>query len=248
MKGFMRLLASDLRFGTRSIAWRLFLVAAVILAVGFVSMSTVGMFAPELKGQMNLGECIFALFAGMEKFIPETGHEFKFPISWLVLFIVTAYVVFDYPVRDLSRMGARIIAVTGNRWQWWLAKCAWVLILTLAIWMLMALVCVIGAALQGGFNPVPVPEIAKYSGIMTQAPVEGSMLPFLLAMPFVLCAIMMIQLLVSVAAGPVVGLVVTTAMLLASAFYVTPALLGNSLMAAMPMSPCTEVWIRFRVC
>lgn len=69
---------------------------------------------------------LFYLFQGKEAFSSELGNAFVFPVVWLFIFLLSAYITLDYPFQNLNEQGIQVITRMRKRKLWWLSKCAWV--------------------------------------------------------------------------------------------------------------------------
>lgn len=237
MRLFLRMLGSDIRYGMRGVVGRLALVALIALFAAFMAYTSVFWYWNRIgiDTGISVSEALIGLVGGMTKFVPRPGVFFKFPMTWLALLIVAAYVTLDYPVRDLSGMGTHLIVAAGSRWPWWLAKCCWVVLCTLVWTLVIALVCVLTVVLTGGsWDWAPSYEAVFACGLSGEGTRAQafSIADFALAAPLALMALLLVQLVLTVFVGPYLGLAVTVAVLFFSAFYLHPALLGNYLMAA----------------
>ena len=86
----------------------------------------------------------------------------------------------------------------------------------------------------GFFSFDPTPEINRMLNMygVGSTSVDGSLLGFVLLLPCAMSALLILQLTVSLLFNPAAGFLTTTALLLASAYYTSPLLLGNYLMTA----------------
>ena len=234
MKLFSRLFATDMRHGLHSYLPLLGLVVAISIFECFVSYASI--MANNLDvNSLGFADFAFALFAGMEQFEYVDVQQFSFPMAWLMLLCAIACSTLVYPVHDLDGMGSRFIAVTGNRWMWWLSKCLWTIAGVLGLCLISLGVCVAATCMTGGcFSFDPTPEINRLLNVygVGSTSVNGSLLGFVLLLPCAISALLILQLTVSLLINPAAGFLTTTTLLLASAYYTSPLLLGNYLMAA----------------
>lgn len=234
MKLFLRLFATDIRYGLRLYLPLLGPVVAISAFECFTSYTSATANNPEAN-PLGFADFIFALFAGMEQFEYVEGQQFSFPMAWLTLLLAIAYSTLTYPVHDLDGMGARLIAVTGNRWVWWLSKCLWTIAGSVGMCLISLGVCSAATCMVGGFFSFdPTPEINRMLNMygVGSTSVDGSLLGFVLLLPCAMSALLILQLTVSLLLNPAAGFLTTTALLLASAYYTSSLLLGNYLMTA----------------
>lgn len=126
---FCKMLRYDLKNGIRQKFWIycLFFVICFLFAGNFyaVYMRRSDEFLNE-TASLTITNFLFYLFQGKEAFSPELGNAFVFPVVWLFIFLLSAYVTLDYPFQNLNEQGIQVITRMQNRKLWWLSKCAWV--------------------------------------------------------------------------------------------------------------------------
>lgn len=252
MNAFVRLTASNLRYGFVTVLPRLALVTALALVTFFLSYVTLSVKFPEAARNLTLGEGMLCLWRGMLPYVPGQGEPFTFPMAWFALLIATAYTVVDYPFRDLGGMGARLIVGCHSRWAWWLAACTWVAVVALTCWLLALIVAAVWTGATGGSWDLSVrPGVAAVLSAGRNAQLtearellaagEGAQaaameaIPIgwaLLASTLVLIAILLVQTTVSLLVHPIVGMVATIAVLFFSAYFRFWLLPGEYLMLA----------------
>ena len=234
MKLFLCLLAADARQGLRSYLPVLGLTAAICSFECFCAYASV--VTGTSNGEtLGFADFAFALFAGMEPFEYMEGQQFDFPMAWLTLLCTMTCATLYYPVRDLDGMGSRIIAITCNRWVWWLSKCLWTILAGLGVYLVCVGVCAAATGIAGGsFSFGPATDITRMLNVygIGSTSVNGSILGFVLALPCAVSASLVLQLAVSLLFNPAAGYLTTVSLFLASAYYANPLLLGNYLMAA----------------
>lgn len=248
-----RFLRMHLTHGLRSIWPRLTLVACMAAMAFVLSYAVVVIKAPATKGALTLGESLLCMWRGMLPFVADHGEQFQFPMAWFALLAAMAYAVLDYPVRDLACMGTRLIVAGQSRWSWWWAMAAWLVAMAGLCWLITVSVAIAATAFTGGawtWKVRPVVALVLSAG-RNNATYEANQLfdgstgtfastgepmfdivPFMLAALVALAALFVLQMVVSFALHPVVGLAGTMAVLFFSAYFTQRWLLGNYLMAA----------------
>lgn len=233
----LRAIQGDLRHGTRAV-WPRFAVLAAVAA--FAAVSGWLQVCDYLSGSgvsssLTLGDSLLCVLGGMRVYDPGAGRAFVFPMAWLSVMALAAYVTLDWPLRDLDGFGARLIVTGGSRWRWWLAKCTWVCVMAAAIWaLLMAVSSGLAVATGGGLGDVPATSTLR--ALEFDGPgllwASGHLGGFAVASLSAMIALLLAQMAVSLLLGPYLALGVTMSLLFFSAFYSTPWLLGTQLMAA----------------
>lgn len=126
---FCKMLWYDLKNGIRQKAWiyfAFFVICFIFIGNfygGYIRRS--GEFVDE-TASLTMTNLLFYLFQGKEAFSPELGNAFVFPVVWLLIFLLSAYVTLDYPFGNLTEQGIQVITRIRKRKLWWLSKCTWV--------------------------------------------------------------------------------------------------------------------------
>lgn len=226
-------LRADLRAGISEVRGKLLLVS--IVTAGVIAFTVLVGKAVGYEGiRWNLAGTLGSCFGGINEFRPDMGDRFRFPAAWMVTLTSIAYVPLSYPYRDLMGFGRSVLISSGSRGSWWLSKCLWTVVVTLLSCCLVLVICVAGALLSGdGLGLDMTGQTPLAIGFMPTA-LEGSydLSRYFLSVPFLLCALCLMQMSLSLALKPVLSLAFTAALLLGSAFVMHPLLPGNYLMAA----------------
>lgn len=182
------------------------------------------------------GDTVFYIFAGMAEYVPEPTTFFRFPMIWMLLYIVLAWITLEYAHNDLVDYGQQVLIRTNGRTMWWLSKCVWnacsVLGFFGVIWLTLLLFC-----LAAGY-PITLTLHADLLGNILNASVTGTgsadvlLLATFLLTPLVLMALNLLQMTFTMFVKPIAGFCITTALLILSAYQISPLLIGNY---AMPM-------------
>lgn len=182
------------------------------------------------------GDAVFYIFAGMQKYIPDPTSPFLFPMIWLLLYIVLAWITLEYAANDLAAYGQQILIRTGGRTKWWLSKCIWNIITVAAffctIWLSLLIFC-----LAAGY-PITLTLHASFLMNILDTQVTGNdsattlLLATFVGTPLALIALNLLQMTLTLFMKPILSFCVTAAILVLSAYWLTPYLIGNY---AMPM-------------
>lgn len=231
-----RMLAVDLRFGAREVAGRFgaalaLLVFPTVLFV-FVMVQEDGSFA-----QLSFIDCFTGLFGGIREFDPKHDNNFNVPASWLCVCLMGGFIVLSYPTQNLESIGIKQCIEARGRWCWWISKCLWTTACTFLYWLLAVAVALLasGDFLEGSLalSPTTVGRLGLFAAADCGAYAGSSeLLVFVAGVPFVLSALYLVQLAISVNTNPLAAFAVTTSLLFYAAFYLNGLLLGNYLMLA----------------
>ena len=231
------MLVVDVRFGARDVVGRFFLAGLLMLILvclfRFLALGNDGIFL-----DVGFIDCFACLFGGMSEYDPYYDKSFNVPASWLCVCLMGAFVVLSYPTRNLESIGIKQCIAAHGRWCWWISKCIWTVACTFFYWLLSIAVSMVTSGTwfwgEGLALSAATPELLGFFAAGDCVAFEGSqeLLHFVVGVPFVLSALNLIQLALSVNTNPLVAFAVTAATLIIAAFYLDSFLLGNYLMLA----------------
>ena len=235
---FCKLLWYDLKNGFRS-TYRRYIAAAVAFCIMFVSAYivvysyNVGA-KPETPVQATLGNTLLYAFGGMDEYIPEPGNPFRLPAFWLLSYLLLAYITLYYPFNDLEEFGQNILIRSGGRQLWWLSKCVWNVASVVAFFLLAWAIFAVGCLVTGNSLSMELsPDIFSICQMVPDYQPPATLTPQILVLPLlVMAALNLFQMTLSLFIKPFYSYIVTAAILLISAYYVSPCCIGNY---AMPL-------------
>lgn len=214
-----------------------------ILLVMGIGMTVIGLWLLEAKGfgydnlDFTLGDTLSACLGGIEVFDPERDLRFRLPSAWLLTLLSICFVTSTYPYRDLMGFGRNLLISSGSRWRWWLSKCTWVTVTALTSCLALILVCAAFSLLLGGDLSLSLgKEAADSMRIWVDSGQSRHLLGFALCWLCAVPSVCLLQLVLSLAIKPVLSFGATGLVLLMSAYYFSPLLLGNYIMVARTRS------------
>ena len=240
---FIKLVRYDLRHGLLK-RWKWY-VGAALMAIAFWLLFCTKV-ASYNRGAMitgdgpaitpSFGDTVFFVFAGMSEYVPDPHQSFSFPLIWMLLYLVLFWMTLEYAHNDLTKTGQQFLIRTNGRMLWWLSKCVWnfcaVLLFFAVIWLTLFVLCLLSGSPISLTLHAPLLEFtvpAAVSGPGYVAPLLFSV--FCLA-PLVLFALSMLQMALTLWLKPIGSFLVSVVILVASAYKLSPLLLGNY---AMPV-------------
>ena len=234
---FIKDLVFDFRQGILR-SGTLLLVPAVIAAVTFFDFYAKARRYLEqgmIQSTVDYGDYWFYLYGGMCEYIPSPDNPFQFPAVWILIFLVLPFIILNYPFRDMYGVGQQILVRSGRRSLWWLSKCCWNFCGTVLYHLIIQAA---GLVLSLAFgveisNRIHMDFINLVFNIRYQEVWNPSSLPVaaLLLPVLVSAAINMLQMTVSLFIRPMFGFFSVAVLLLASAYLLSPLLIGNYAMA-----------------
>ena len=231
MRGLGRQIRYDLKAGAAT-AWKKWVLLAVILVffcLMFGKRAWSSEILPETMGNPGFFYYLTEIMKGM---LPPSGMEdrdFHVSAVWLVMngFLVLA--AGWYPYKDFQVSGYQSLLRAGDKKKWWYGKCVWAAVITLIFYIVSAAVIFLFSVITGGGPGGLHPEMdLLLSGVDTSGLGRAELASLALALPYLASLSMILpQIAISLAAGPVMGVVFGISVLSASAYFVSPALPGN---------------------
>lgn len=176
------------------------------------------------------------IYGGMDRYDPESGHSFVLPVRWLIVFLLISFITLSYPYKDMQGFGRQILIRTKGRTIWWLSKCIWnilsVVIYHSLIFGAAALFSIAaGKGITGEINKELQYEVFQISGDSALSgdipwPAAILLLPVLVS----LC-LSLLQMTLCLLMKPVYGFLITASILISSAYFTSPCLIGNYAMS-----------------
>jgi hypothetical protein len=173
---------------------------------------------------------LFYLYQGKEPFSAEWGSAFVVPVVWILIFLFSAFLTLDYPMKSLSGYGIQVMTRIGKRTDWWGAKCVWIAASTLiyfGIWYLTVIgVCkVTGADISFGYSQVVNAELLELE-MEPLTHTQETML--LIALPIMTAlSLNFLQLCLGLFMDKIYSFLLVAFLLFTSTYFKTPIAIGN---------------------
>ncbi len=235
MKSVWKEIRFDIRQGIIArVGWFVFvLLAATVLAAVFFHTRGQLISDGRLTGTISYMDAWLWMFRGMEVYHPESKEAFDLADSYLVWNFLLAFVIGDYPVRELRGTGKDRLVRSQSRVVWWIGKFVWSLAAVLVFFACIHAGTMLAALANGAELSLSV-NAQSFVRIFKTVPAPASMhwivqkallLPVLSGM-----AIATLQMLVMLALGAVAGYASVAVIAGVSAFYMKWFLPGNGMM------------------
>ncbi|MBY4797892.1 hypothetical protein K6V98_05950 [Collinsella sp. AGMB00827] len=227
----LRMVALDLREGLRSIAgWYVALIGVCTLSFCSALLTLLAYGRPAV---FSLGEALVFLSAGVPEQLLGQSEPVRIPVEWLIIFMLSLYMVLWYPYRDFHGFGSQIMVASGGRLAWWFSKCFWVCASILLYWMVAGVCAFICAFITGGALDLRVTDSLGYALTWNGSPLSDYHLICLYLCSVVVntVALALIQLVISLIWHPLIAYVASLSILVLSVLiFDIPYLLGNQIM------------------
>lgn len=190
----------------------------------------------RLKAQghaISYADYLIHAFQGMEVYIPSPDKKFDIPVIWLAMNLYAAFLIGDYPLKDILGFGQQILIRSNHRGQWWFSKCIWNLcsmllfygIGHLAIFLFTLFSC------AGTFSMVPTEVTATLSNMDISRLTGHTWIGFVFVMPLLTsAALSLLQMTLEFVTKPIFSYAVIVCILVLSGYFFTPFFIGNGSM------------------
>lgn len=231
---FARLFSYDLTCGFRQNAIKI--AAGVILLCFLCAMTALQFNFFDVESSFT--GYVAGILSGAAEHTPQEGGDFAPPVSWLVLNLFGLFLTCTYLVSDLRASGKYVMLLSANRAKWWLSKCLWIIMCSLLYYVALYLIILAGCLVIGSGIAAESSQVFDYLGLtMIDSNVE--LLNMLLLPVVAFAAMALLQATVSLMTGPVIGYGVSIILLVLSAYFKLPWLIGNFMMLAR-LSPFVQ--------
>ncbi len=217
---FIRFLRKDLFLGLNSNKTRYFLSLLLFVYLSY-------MFTKELSIAENKASSItnfwFYFFQGIGVYNPSSGVPFVIPFTWIIIQVIIALLVLNYPSRDLFTTGVQSLIRIKKRSYWWTSKCIWNFVTIIFVYLVAFICAFIFSAFLGEIS-------LNFSDdfFCLQKNYNGSIIVIIYLMPVLTSiAISMVQMLISILLKPIYSFVIVICYLIVSSYYCSPILIGN---------------------
>ena len=206
------------------------LAACVDLTNRISSLNELHYFETQFKG--SFADYLMYLYGGMDKYVPELGDPFAFPVRWSVVVLALPFLTLNYPYKDMQEFGRQILIRTKSRTAWWLSKCGWNMLSVLVyhgiLFCVTLLFCIaVSGSLSGEIN-----KSLQYVAFQVDVPpVLSDHTPWPLVMlvlpTFVSLGINLLQMTMTLFLKPIFSFFVVAFWMISSAYLTSPYLIGN---------------------
>lgn len=215
--------------------WRKFILIAVVYGV-LIAEFLVRCRLKHFSGQYTLSDIILWMFKGMT-WITDSQKEVNIPTAYILPNILIAFVIGNYPFKDINGYGGMILMRSGKKSVWWFSKCIWAVITAMVTYAVL-IVEAVAVSLAGGKLSLHVNKdiCCKVSGYNKMYIVNNMNLTRLAVYMIVAglittIAICLIQKCTSQLMGAVIGYVAVVVILIMGVFFRSFLVIGNGFMA-----------------
>ena len=238
MKRFYRMVGLDIRQGIISA----YLKYMVVLIISFAFTQNYYVKIEnyiangKVVGEVTFFDILIWFFKGMKEYIPTSNKPFEIPVDFLLLNIILAIIIGNYPMKDINGYGRSILVRSDTRLSWWFSKCIWnilsVITFYATIYIGIIVVYVAHGGLSSGIEYMLNADLMKaiFQVELGTINSRGLMISIIVLPIITSIAISMLQMTLAFYLNPIVSYVIIIAMYIFSAFYMKWFMIGNYLM------------------
>lgn len=226
-----KIIKHDLTIGMKQNTPKYILIAFFIslFCMMFFNGVTTFQLTEQIVSKGSMMDCTIYIFKGMNVYIPSVESPFQIPIIWLLIQVMIAFFIVNYPTQDLHSYGLQILARTKNRFLWWSSKCIWNIFTVVSIYLTCFTCILLLTLFFGKLSLTPNAEISLlinefelYNLKLSQLFVAVFVLPILTSI-----AISLLQMTISFILTPVYSYMIIVCIMVASAYFCSPIFIGN---------------------
>ncbi len=215
------------------------LILIYFLVFLFIEVACVVSFWAEAEirevsfSRFSIGDNLIGLFNGMDRIESfEFLSRYKLPIPWILA--ILSFLCFPAILMSKSMNGYGILSLVacGRRSSWWYSKCILAVFISALLWMTLMVVCLFLTSIAGGSLNICIgAEALRVLGIPIKDSVGLSIASFSAMVLFVMLALSLMELSLSLIFKPIVAFVITAGYVIASLFIDSNFFIGNLLMS-----------------
>lgn len=232
--GMKQIFFHDIRVGIirRSVFYVGVCVLTLLSLVQLGQAIQQGILAGVVHSEPGYLDGIVQIMKGMKAYDPKSGEYFNIPIFWMCFHFYLAFLIGNYAYEDLQGFGQKVMLQIGNRHTWWSSKCVWCILSVTVYYGMMSLIVMLymtflyGA--RGGLSP-EITAVIQQMNIGTAS--SGRIITAVIILPWLTSVTLcMLQMCVSIMAKPIYAYSMVIVILVASAYFKHPLLIGNGAM------------------
>lgn len=200
----------------------------LIFVVAMICLNQVQNVQFYTGSSLSFGDAWFGLMEGMDVFNPADPTE-RIQYDWIALHLYLGFIVCQYPLRDLKgHYGWQVLLRETRRQDWWLGKCAFALMTSVAYYAIMLLtvgliICFVGEpslTLHPNLHQMNVTSINVGYFL-----VQGVLIPLWISITLSLMVVLL-----TLVCGPVLAIVLLVLVMMLPVFYDHPLIISRFLM------------------
>ena len=182
-----------------------------------------------VEGMPTTADMILFIFRGMREYVPELDPIFAIPVTWLLIQMYIAFVIGGYAYEDLGAYGQQFILRSTKKSHWFFGKCIYCVVNVIGYYVVAYFVIGICSLVFGTLSFQLTPDIGNIMSDMDVTVIsEKQFVMHLIILPIMTSLnISFIQMLLSLWIKPTLSFVFVMSYMTISAYWATPAMIGN---------------------
>ena len=238
MKRFYRMVRSDISQGIFCgyLKYIVVFIISLIFTQNYFAKIENYIANGKIAGGVSIFDLLIYFFKGMKEYIPASNKSFEIPVEFLLLNILLAIIIGNYPMKDINGYGRTVLVRSYTRLSWWFSKCIWnvlsVITFYVAIYIGIIVIYAAHGGLSNGIRCMLNADLMSVIFGVDLGNVNNSVLMItIIVLPIISSiAISMLQMTLAFYLNPIVSYVIIIAMYIFSAFYMKWFMMGNFMM------------------
>lgn len=227
----MNLLKHDIHMGILA-EWRKYIpVCLLVLSSCIVFYQAVHRLSldGDIHTPITIMDYALYFFKGIEVYVPSPNERFEIPFLWIVFHLYLAFIIGNYPQKDLLGYGQNILIRVKCRTKWWFSKCGWACLSVVCYYIICWLSIIIVTACTGSLSLSPSIDINALLNRLNVSNINSNQLILAVVLLPLLTsiAITLVQILISFILKPLLSYICISVFLVVSIYYYNPFLIGN---------------------
>lgn len=187
-----------------------FFVFTVVLLMFMINYYSNTIRLAETSVKVNLSDYIIHAFSGMKIETYGIENTFVIPGLWLVINFYILIMSSNYPYWDLRTRGYQVMLRQPSKNIWWTSKIIWIILNVLSYYLIIIGTSILATVMFGG--NVDIEQIN----------------PLIYVVPFIVdVLIVLIAIVISMVINPIAGVIISSAIMIVSAYIPSRYLMGN---------------------
>ncbi len=182
-----------------------------------------------VEGMPTTADMILFIFRGMREYVPELDPVFVIPVTWLLIQMYIAFVIGGYAYEDMGAYGQQFLLRSTKKGYWFFGKCIYCVVNVIGYYAVAYLIIGICSLVFGTLSFQLTPDIGNIMSDMDVTVIsEKQFVMHLIVLPIMTSLnVSFIQMLLSLWIKPTLSFVFVMSYMTISAYWATPAMIGN---------------------
>lgn len=182
------------------------------------------------EGETSVMDYWIYIIQGREPYVFNIYTLYEVPIIWVLVYAFLFVSLVTYPVQDMQKWGYQMIIRSGNRKNWWCAKCVWCVLYVLLYYAVCFVTVMLFSFMNGiNFSIRPSDYVMENYCLETFAKCSDIRLIIITLLQPILLSVLLgiLQLVISLKGSPVLSFGIVFTIIMLSAYKQSWLLIGN---------------------